>query len=520
MTDRWQMYSAATTEVASGWKLETVTPPSRLGGSNGMTLGPDGRLYVTQVFGSQVTAIDIDTGDHEVFSPLGGGIVAPDDGIFGADGTFYATEPFTGSVTARNPDGTYRVVHTDLPGANGVTMDHAGRRLFVDEFRPGGRLMELNPAGGAAPQFLMEDLNGPNAPSMGPDGRIYFPQVFANEIWVYDLEAGRGQLLFDDLSVPTAVKFDSRGRIVVSESGTGHITAIDVQTGRRETLAEVPTGVDNVSVGADDRIFVSHYVNGRVAEETGNQHRILSEPGLLGPHGLAIGRDGNLLLADGLSVAAVNAAGAIERVLTLLIELHTLALGVSPLGDDLAVLAVTGEILLYRQGTTEPAVLVGGLDAPTAMVADGSSSVLVVERGAGRILRIDADGRTDVIATGMRGPNAVARDDVGSLFVSQSAIVEVLHKDGSRRGAIEGFSDAQGMAASGGTLLVADVSTHELVAVDIDSGTREVVVTGAPIGQPVAGLVPAAFCSICPDGSGGFYVGANGDGSVRRLSRR
>jgi sugar lactone lactonase YvrE len=520
MSDRWQMYSAATPQVASGWSLETVTPPSRLGGANGMTIGPDGRLYVTQVFASQVTAIDVESGAHEVFSPLGSGIIAPDDGYFGADGTFYATEPFTGRVTARDADGSYRVVHDDLPGANGVTMDHAGRRLFIDEFRPGGRLMELNPAGGAEPTFFMEDLNGPNAPSMGPDGRIYFPQVFANEIWVYDIDAGRGQLLFDDLSVPTAVKFDSRGRIVVSESGAGLITAIDVETGVRETLAEVPTGIDNVSVGANDRIFVSHYVSGRVAEETGNRHRILSEPGLLGPHGLAIGQDGNLLLADGLSVASVNAAGDIERLLTLLIELHTLAIGVSPLGDDLAVLAITGEILLYRRGSTEPAVLVGGLDAPTSIVADGPNSVLVVERGAGKITRVNADGGTDSVATGMRGPNAVARADTGSMFVTQSAIVEVLDKDGARRGVIEGFSDAQGLAATGGTLLVADVSTHELVAVDIESGSREVAVTGAPIGQPVAGVVPAGFCSICPDGTGGFYVGANGDGSVRRLRRR
>ena len=106
------------------------------------------------------------------------------------------------------------------------------------------------------------------------------------------------------------------------------------------------------------------------------------------------------------------------------------------------------------------------------------------------------------------------------MFVSQGAIVEVRDEDGTHRGTIDGFSDAQGIAAPGGTLLVADVGTHELVAVDIESGTREVVVTDAPIGQPVAGVVPAAFCSVCADGTGGFYVGANGDGSVRRLRRR
>src|ERR1043165_8055772 len=111
--DRWSAYSDVTPRPAAGWRFEVVVPPSRLGGSNGMTFGPDGRLHVTQVFGSQITAIDVETGRHEVSSPLGGGIAGPDDAIFGADGTLYATEPMFGRVTARQPDGTYRVVRAD-----------------------------------------------------------------------------------------------------------------------------------------------------------------------------------------------------------------------------------------------------------------------------------------------------------------------------------------------------------------------------------------------------------------------
>ena len=227
-TDRWSAYTDLVPTVASGWRLDVVTPPSRLGGSNGMTIGPDGRLYVTQVFFSQVTAIDVETGEHEVFSPLGSGISGPDDAIFGADGTFFATEPMFGRVTARRPDGTYRVVADDLPAANGVTMDHARRRLFIDEFRPGGRLLEVDPTGAGQPRILLEDLDGPNAPAMGPDGRLYFPQVFANQVWCYDLDTGEGRLAVDDLARPTAVKFDSRGRLVTSEAAGGRITAIDL----------------------------------------------------------------------------------------------------------------------------------------------------------------------------------------------------------------------------------------------------------------------------------------------------
>ncbi len=519
MSDRWQTYSSVTSRAMPGWSLDTVTAPSRLFGANGMTIGPDGRLYVTQAFGSQVTAIDVERGDHQVFSALGGGIVGPDDGYFDADGAFFATEPLIGRVSAKDADGSCRIVRDDLPGANGVTMDHAGRRLFVDEFRPGGRLMELDPAGAGEPRFLMEDLDGPNALAMGPDGRLYFPQVFADEIWVYDLDRGRGELLFEGLGAPTAVKFDSRGRIVVSESSAGRITAIDVQTGRREILAEVPKGIDNVSVGPDDRIFVSHYVSGRVAEETGNIHRILSEPGLVGPFGVALAGNGDVLVADGLSVAAVDAAADVRRLHTFLVDLNTLAVGVSAFGDDLAVLGLAGEILLYRRGSSESTRLVAGLAAPTSIVGDGVDGLLVVERGAGRLTRVDREGRAEPLVTGLRSPGAVARGADGALFVSQGAAVEVFAADGSRRGAIDGFTDAHGVAVAGDVLLVADVGARELVAVDIGSGAKRVAANGVPIGQPVEGLVVAAFCSVCPDGNGGFFVGCNGDGSVRRLSR-
>ena len=50
-------------------------------------------------------------------------------------------------------------------------------------------------------------------------------------------------------------------------------------------------------------------------------------------------------------------------------------------------------------------------------------------------------------------------------------------------------------------------------------GRREVVVGGAPIGCAVDGaVVPAAFASVASDGAGGYLVGCNGDGSIRRLT--
>jgi sugar lactone lactonase YvrE len=513
--DRWQTYSDVTPRVAPGWRLDTVVAPSRLGGANGMTLGPDDRLYVTQVFGSQITAIDVDTGAHAVASPLGAGITGPDDAIFGADGTLFATEPMFGRVTARNPDGTYRVVAAGLPGANGVTMDLERRRLFVDEFRPGGRLLELDPSGAGEPRVLLEDLAGPNAPAMGPDGRLYFPQVFADEVWCYDLDTATAHLVAGDLVRPTAVKFDARGRLVLSEAGTGRILAIDVASGTREVLAEVGLGIDNVSVGAGDRLFVSHYVDGRVGEATAGRERELSPPGLLGPHGLAVGADGRVLFADGLSVGAVL-DGVAERRIRLLIDLPTLALAVAPFDDGVAVLGAAGEILHYDATGAEPAVLATGFADPTSLRADGDR-LLVTERAAGRVATVDRDGHVTTVLDGL--PAAAAVDRLGDGYViGAGTSVVLVGADGTDR-RIDGFGDAQGVAADGELVLVADAGRHELVAIDVASGRRDVVVGGAPVGLPVPGTVPAAFSPLTSDGRGGFLVGANGDGSIRRLTR-
>src|SRR3546814_19305234 len=61
--------------LTAGWSFERLTPQSRLFGANGLRTGPDGRIYVAQVSGSQVSAIDVNTGAVEALSTMGGDIV-------------------------------------------------------------------------------------------------------------------------------------------------------------------------------------------------------------------------------------------------------------------------------------------------------------------------------------------------------------------------------------------------------------------------------------------------------------
>ena len=75
-----------TVSTAKGWTVSRVTAPSTLFGANGMRIGPDGRLYVAQAFGSQVSAIDIASGAVTTISRIGGPIVGPDDLAFDSRG--------------------------------------------------------------------------------------------------------------------------------------------------------------------------------------------------------------------------------------------------------------------------------------------------------------------------------------------------------------------------------------------------------------------------------------------------
>src|ERR1700744_6191068 len=91
--------------VAEGWRLERLTPPSRLFGANGLRTGPDGRIYIAQVTGSQIRALALETGRLETISPKGGDIIAPDDVAFAPRGNLYATEVMDGRVSERSADG-------------------------------------------------------------------------------------------------------------------------------------------------------------------------------------------------------------------------------------------------------------------------------------------------------------------------------------------------------------------------------------------------------------------------------
>src|SRR5579875_50135 len=522
-------YPAGTApQLAEGWRLERLTPPSRLFGANGLRTGPDGRIYIAQVTGSQISALDLGSGRLETVSAKGGDIVAPDDVAFDPRGNLYATEVMDGRVSVRNPNGDTRILRDDIPSANGITL-HGGR-LFVGECRDGGRLLELDLNGGA-PRVLLENIPSPNAMEVGPDGLLYFPVMGANEIWRIDLDGGEPQRVAAGLGVPDSVKFDAAGRIVSTQVHSGQVLRIDPRRGEQTVLADLNPGLDNVTL-VGDRIFVSNFT-GEITEisDDGATHTVLPG-GLNWPLDLAVGADGNLYIADGTYFYVLRPGGALQTVGMLFSPGYPGFLrGLAPTGaGEFVVTTSGGQVSRYRHADSESTVLADGFDQLYGVAVAGDA-VVVAELGTGRVLSVRA-GQVEVLAAGLQDPVGVAIAPDGGCLVSEAGAGRVLKVSGSRTETVlDGLRRPQGILVRGRQLYVVVAGVKELVEFDLADRTRRTIAADLPVGappgvvpKPLKGMPPFSgpqgpFAGVAAGPDGTLYVSADGDGSVLAFRR-
>ena len=513
--------------LAEGWTLERLTPPSRLFGANGVRTGPDGRIYVAQVSGSQISAVDVATGRVETISPLGGDIVAPDDLVFDPEGNLYATEITEGRVSMRTPEGKVRVVYGDLPCANPITF-HRGR-LFAGECRHEGRIVELSLDGGA-PRVLVDKVPMPNAMEVGPDGMLYFPVMEANEIWRVGLDGGRPEKVAGDLGVPDAVKFDACGRIVSTQAATGQVLRIDPRTGERTVLAEIAPGLDNLTF-VGERLFVSSF-SGQISEILGDGAvRALLPAGLNGPLGLAMGDDGVLFVGDGPYCYSLAPGGALQvagMLFTPGSPGYTRGIAAAGAGEYV-VTTSSGQVARWRPARQQSEVLAQGFDRLYGVAVARGGAVAFADAGTGRLLSV-ASGTVDVLAEGLREPKGVALAGDGACLVAEEEAGRVV--SASRGGVatvLDGLQRPQGILLRGELLYVVDVGAKELLEYDTVRKVRRTIAAGLPVGAP-AGVTPkflrpfpplsgsmGPFAGIAAGSDGTLYLSADAEGSVLAL---
>lgn len=513
--------------LAAGWTQRRLTPPSRLFGANGLRTGPDGRIYIAQVTGSQISALDIDTGALETISAKGGDIVAPDDCAFDPAGNLYATEVMDGRVSVRDTGGTTRLLRADLPSVNGITVYRG--RLFVNECRPGGRLMEL-PLDGGTPRVLLENLAQPNAMEVGPDGLLYYPVMGANEIWRVHPDGGEPERVAGDLGVPDSVKFDPDGYIVSTQVASGQVLRIDPRTGEKTVLADLAPGLDNCTL-VNGRLFVSHFTGEITEIRADGSTRTTLPGGLNWPLDLTVGADGTLFVADGTYFYALGPDG-LDTVGMLFSPAYPgFVRGVTATGPGEFVVATSGgQVTRWRPAAGESEILAGGQEPFDQLygIETGPGGIAVTaEFGTGRVIGVTGSGGVEILATGLAGPLGVTFTAGGTCLVAESGAGRIVSvTPAGVDTVIDGLDTPQGILVRGSQLLIVDAGAKTLVSVDLETKAREVLAWNLPVGappgvtpKPLSGMPPFSgpqgpFAGITAAADGTLYVSADAEGSV------
>lgn len=457
-------------DVAGERALVTLSTGANIAGANGIHFGPDGLLYVTSVIGSDMTVLNPDTGEVVRRFTAADGVIGPDDVAFASDGSYYWTSILTGEVAGFDPAGRKVIAAQLAPGPNPITFSNDDR-LFVSQCFLGTNLYELDPAGIVQPRIVADDLGpgcGLNGMDWGPDNRLYGPRWFVGEVVSFNVDTGERRVEASDFVTPAAVKFDSQGVLHVLDTGAG--TVVRVTNDAKTVVATLEPGLDNFHFDADDRLFVSSFVDGFVKRVNADGSLTTLQPGgMAHPGGVAVIGD-TVWVADihairgfdrhtGAAVAtqrnvvgvgemggAINLAADGENLILVswfdndvrvwdptnrsrVAEFSDLAVPVAAVrfGGGVAIAEhATGSVTLY--GTGEPILLASELEAPTGLVSV-SGELYVSDRATGRIWKIASEGlalsEPQMLASGLDAPEGFLIAD-GAIIVVESAASRVV----------------------------------------------------------------------------------------------
>lgn len=183
------LYVAETGTNLGGNAIARLTPdgnhrefplPAGAGSPWGITVGPDRKIWFTEVGAGKVGRLDPATGDLVEF-PLRTRNSQPQGIVTGPDGALWGTESEANQVFRISADG--HVTEFRIPTPRSLPVSIAAGRggvLWVSEFAV-GKLFRLSPAGRAR-EFALPSGAHPYGIASAPDGNIWFADRGRNEI--------------------------------------------------------------------------------------------------------------------------------------------------------------------------------------------------------------------------------------------------------------------------------------------------------------------------------------------------
>jgi sugar lactone lactonase YvrE len=493
--------------------LNAATP---LRGANGLACF-DQHVFVAEALGDRVLRLSADGSVEPLSMPPG--LRGPDDLVFDDGGALFVTAAASGEVWRRGPEGSWRAVARGLPGANGIARDRGGR-LFVGTCALGDALYEIDPTGSAPPRKIAHDLGCPNAMVADDAGALVVPLLAAGKVVRIRVADGASTVLADGLRAPSAVKHAPDGSLVVLESATGVVRALADGAGGHGPGAEITRlapGLDGFTACGESAL-VSNFVTGAVTafKPWPASSRVLEPPGLASPHGLAQAGD-DVLLSDGVSIRRLRQGSADVLAATAIDSIPPpYALALAPGGLVWVTVPQLGEVHridLVARTTTK---IAGGFDWPTSIAVSPHGGAFVVDTGAGRIVELEVDGSTRVVATGLIAPVGLALRGLQLVTLEREGGRVIALREGNPPALVaSGLASPTGIAADpSGRLFVAEERTGAIVRVDAD-GSHTRIAQGFDFHDQGAHAAPVPLLVTT---GGDLIVAQPSDGSVFRIA--
>lgn len=230
-------------------------------------------------------------------------------------------------------------------------------------------------------------LSDPHDLAVGPDGRLYVADKLNNRIAVLDRESLELVASFGEgeLSAPRDISFDRQGRAVIADSGSSRIMIYDLAGDRPQRVGEI-IGVartEGAVAHPNGRIYANSSGYGAITAFE-NGEAVATARGLIGPHDVEVGPNGDLWVAD---------MG------------HRRIIRYSP---DLEVVSIFDDEKY-------------GFVGPRYLAVDETGRVVVADQDAHRMILIDTDGAlVGIIGNGLpgEGPNRFDNPEGVAIFGS------------------------------------------------------------------------------------------------------
>lgn len=231
----------------------------------------------------------------------------------------------------------------------------------------------------------------PSGLATDASGNVYVADSASNQLLKFAAGSSTSTTLLTGLSSPGQVAVDGAGNVYVADTNASRI-AVRAAAASSTTATTIGTGFNKpqgLVADATGNLYVADTGNNRIVEISplGNQIA-LTTTGLSSPTRLALDATGNLYIADTGNNRIVE--------LPVLSEQTTINLGtatVTPLGlavDAAGTLyiadSVSGQVLSYAPGITNPTALITALSGPKGLALDLNGSLYLADASASSVI--------------------------------------------------------------------------------------------------------------------------------------